>query len=134
MSSQGMRGGSMGNVMDMLRGGSMGGGGGYGAPWRQNAGLGDIDQRWNLQTGGADPNANMQAAAGATPGAPPWLQQQLGQFYNQPFATDPSIYGRWNWAGSQQPSNNWNAQPYQQAGQGNYGASMAGDQIGRAHV
>jgi hypothetical protein len=77
------------------------GGGGYADPgsWRNNAGLGQLPPSWTLQTGGPDPSQNNQTAAANTPGAPSWLQSQLGQFLNQTYNTNPQNYGRWNWAG-----------------------------------
>jgi hypothetical protein len=40
----------------------------------------------------------MEAAKGRyLDSAPDWLKLQLGQYEDQPFATDPAQYGRWNW-------------------------------------
>jgi hypothetical protein len=53
---------------------------------------------WNMRAGsGINPQANTQTAIDNTPGAPAWLQHQLGNYLNLPMYQPPNTYGRWNW-------------------------------------
>ncbi len=58
---------------------------------------------WNEKTG-TSPTAqgNMDQGAAQAPGAPAWLQHQLGDYRNLPMYTNPNQYGRFNWGTNMQ--------------------------------
>lgn len=51
-------------------------------------------QGWNPSNMGMQPGGPIPT----TPGAPDWIQQRLGNYAGMPQASDPTQYGRWNFA------------------------------------
>ncbi len=64
-------------------------------------GYGGPGMRYGQPSG--DPS-NMQYAAQNLPGTPYSYQQQAAGLYSTPFQSDPSQYGRWNWASQYHPN------------------------------
>jgi hypothetical protein len=63
-----------------------------------------VPQGWDMTLGSAPSNgnwnpANYQQGVASMPGTTPdWLKNAMGNLYAQPMVTDPTQYGRWNWA------------------------------------
>lgn len=61
-----------------------------------------VPQNWQMTMGSPNSLQNTDAIAASMPGAPPWLQKQMGDYYTQPMYAEPNQWGRWSSAQNMQ--------------------------------